>query len=176
MKTKTNELFNPRLVLSMKLLNQTGPIKLFPMISQYMKTLPKEQAAVVPLDKDKNVIGGLWALSDGTDSRVMVDYESTLKWLKEIDAEYVVLAHNHPYITNQEEEGLENLNPSPDDVHTTMAVADKFREEGIQVLDAVIVGGGGDLVSITRTLENITLGIEAYEMEKLMWTLRKGLH
>lgn len=166
--------FNPRLVLESELHNVEGPGVLYPLVANYMKDLPNEQIVVVALDKDLNLLGGgLWALADGDNGKVGTDYSLVAEWLKEKGAVKVVFAHNHPKEEKAEMAGLENVNPSSEDVASAGYVSLFMHEHGIEVMDNIIIGHHGDVVSIDETVQHVIEGMSRLKREMELRALRK---
>ncbi len=119
----------------------SGPSEIVSLLSRYLEHEDREHFVTLMLDV-KNRLIGLHTVSIGTLNSALVCPREVFKAAILANAASLVLAHNHP---------SGDPTPSPED-HT---VTERLRRAGalldIDVLDHIVIGGGGRFTSLRQT-------------------------
>lgn len=101
----------------------------------------KEQFIVVCLDSSLEITGQK-IIAEGTHSSVTFDIKKMCEFIFKCRSDTVFIAHNHPY---------GDVLPSQDDISSTRRLHQSLSSVGIRLLDHVIVGRSGEVISMRES-------------------------
>ncbi|MED0986687.1 JAB domain-containing protein [Bacillus paramycoides] len=114
-----------------------------PIFRRQLGNLARESVGLLCLDTHNQIIN-YSDITFGKVNRVDVDYAAIMKIALLANAQYILIAHNHPT-------GI--LEPSPTDVESTKKLGALSKLFGIELIDSLIVGPTNDYTSIRSIIK-----------------------
>jgi len=141
----SEELLNRLLMVAEPGPDQTmcGPDDAHAIMAPLVAGYPEEHFAVAALDSRKRVIAAE-VLTIGSAAHTVVDPRQVFRWALlqgKSGAAAIIIAHNHP---------SGDPTPSVSDRQVTRRVAAAGRTLGIELLDHIVVGSGGNYASLAE--------------------------
>ncbi len=106
---------------------------------------PVEQAWLVCFDKDM-YLKRAYLLGEGTETRVAFNPQNVIKFVRDSGCTICAIGHNHP---------TEGPEPSMDDCRSTLQLKALLKNEGITLMEHVIVGDGKTRCIISEEIEQM---------------------